>query len=249
MGVLERGAGVGALVDDQVHVGGVSAWARIRSRQAATAPAKRSSASSASEVACSGRVDDHLVGARRPAASANRSGSPPAVDGAAAGRSSSRGPVSRAALAAVAGRSAVRAARAPGRGSAPTAPSSRASRARRRPGGRAQTSGGVRSSRPSQNGQRLGGVRPRLAAGAGSKASGRSARPGREDRPQPGELVDADLGGAQDCAVAVGGCGGRAGAGTLGSRRGSRNGLIRSIGSGKTIVEFWLTPISSSVCR
>ena len=29
----------------------------------------------------------------------------------------------------------------------------------------------------------------------------------------------------------------------------SRNGLIRSSGSGKTIVEFWFAPISSSVWR
>ena len=71
---------------------------------------------------------------------------------------------------------------------------------------------------------------------------------GGEDRPQAGELVDADLGGSQD-AGGGDGFGGVAGVGTLGWACGSISGLIRSSGSGKTIVEELLTPISTSVCR
>ena len=63
-----------------------------------------------------------------------------------------------------------------------------------------------------------------------------------EDRPQPGELVDADLGGQ---GAQPGGSGG----GTLGSAWRSTSGLMMSSGNGKTIVVFWFTPISSSVCR
>ena len=63
---------------------------------------------------------------------------------------------------------------------------------------------------------------------------------GGEDRPQAGELVDPDLGSGQDGSslpappeVPVN----------------LLNALIISIGTGKTIVVFWFTPISSSVCR
>ena len=98
---------------------------------------------------------------------------------------------------------------------------------------------------------------------------------GREDRPQPGELVDADLGRAQLDGRGEASGGRRAGsdrpaaARSPRSRRrrrrdarrrafgrrdargacGSSSGLSRSIGSGKTTVVLLLTPISTSVCR
>ena len=56
VGVLERGAGSAALVDDQLHVGGGRRCARIRSRQPATAAASSSSPSSAIAVWCSGEL-------------------------------------------------------------------------------------------------------------------------------------------------------------------------------------------------
>ena len=61
VGVLERGARVGALVDDQVDVRGLRAWRASAPARRRRRLAKRGSSSSASEVACSGRVDDHLV--------------------------------------------------------------------------------------------------------------------------------------------------------------------------------------------
>ena len=74
-------------------------------------------------------------------------------------------------------------------------PPARACRRSPPPGRSAQTSGGVRSSRPSQNGQSRR-RRCRLAARSpGRSRSGGRRGAGGEDRAQPGELVDADLGG------------------------------------------------------
>jgi len=64
------------------------------------------------------------------------------------------------------------------------------------------------------------------------------AAPRRQDNRQPGELVDAQLGRARPLGVAH-----SPGFVAL------RNGSTTSIGNGKTIVVFWLLPISSSVCR
>ena len=96
---------------------------------------------------------------------------------------------------------------------------------------------GVELGRRAVGGRVLGSGRRRgLALGR----SGDAPRPlqkrsvgtsGREDRPQPSQLIDAELGRAQE------------------SDGGLRKGLSTSIGSGKTTVEFWLTPISESVWR
>src|SRR6476620_11626984 len=94
---------------------------------------------------------------------------------------------------------------------------------------------------------------------------------GGEDRPQPRQLVDADLRCAQEReggrsptsgSSAAGGSGGGGGGGGGAAGRGARSvpaaraaeplpkkGSSPSIGSGKTTVVFWLEPISSSVCR
>ena len=88
------------------------------------------------------------------------------------------------------------------------------------PGRFAQTSGGVRSSRPSQNGQ-LSAASGRGSAGRRVEGVGALGAARREDRPQAGELVDADLRGAQllgrraAARAAAAGRGGT-GAGTLG---------------------------------
>ena len=116
------------------------------------------------------------------------------------------------------------------------------------PSGRsAQTSGGVLVLAPLAKRTALGRVGTRLGR-AWVECFGALGAAGGEDRPQAGELVDADLGGSQD-AGGGDGFGGVAGVGTLGWACGSISGLIRSSGSGKTIVEELLTPISTSVCR
>ena len=97
----------------------------------------------------------------------------------------------------------------------------------------------MRSSRPSQKGQ-LRSASGRGSGAAAANASGRSARPGGEDRPQAGELVDPDLGSGQD---------GSSLPAPPEAPVNLLNALIISIGTGKTIVVFWFTPISSNVCR
>ena len=96
--------------------------------------------------------------------------------------------------------------------------------------GSASTSGGVRSSRPSQNGHDVEPLgRDRLEHGC---IGARAARPSRRDRDEPArERVDPQLG-AQELPL---------------SR--SRNGVSRSIGAGKTIVVDCEEPSSTSVCR
>src|SRR3954470_23322017 len=102
---------------------------------------------------------------------------------------------------------------------------------------------------------------------AGREAVGAGSAAGGEDRPQPGQLVDADLRRAQEreggrsptsgsSAGGGSGCGGAAAEGRGRSVPSARpaaplptNGSSTSIGSGKTTVVFWLLPISSSVCR
>jgi hypothetical protein len=64
-----------------------------------------------------------------------------------------------------------------------------------------------------------------------------------EDGPQPRQLVYADLGSGQVPGVLG------EGGGTLDAAPRSTNGFTMSSGSGKTMVEFWLTPMSSRVCR
>ena len=87
----------------------------------------------------------------------------------------------------------------PGRGSAPTARRQPGVSASPPPGRSAQTSGGVRSSRPSQKGQ-VSAASGFDSDRGGVNASGPLGAAGREDRPQAGELVDADLGAAVSAA-------------------------------------------------
>ena len=195
-----------ALVDDQVHVE-ASAWARIRSRQAATARRTRSS----SRLAERGHVPRReTITSCAPSAGcdANRSGS----------AGPRRGGSGSAALASPVGLLPAPSPPprpAPDRGSAPT---------RRHPGVSAAPPSG-RSPRPragcgprgpSQNGQvsAASGFDSPLA---GRERVGRSARPGARIDSQAGELVDADLGGGQ---AGVGGVGrrGEAAAAGLGAR-------------------------------
>ncbi len=123
--------------------------------------------------------------------------------------------------------------------------------------------------------ERALGADPCGAARRRLKTSGRSARPGARIVRIPvswsmrisGVVIAAPASPSRyraSCATAAGPPRGRRGPASVssGSRRrraggacgaprspGAGNGLIMSIGSGKTIVVFWLTPISSSVCR
>jgi hypothetical protein len=90
-------------------------------------------------------------------------------------------------------------------------------------------------------------ARLRLAlerSGLGGSEGVGTLRAGRgEDGPQSRQLVYADLGPGQ-----LPGAFGEGG-GTLDCAPRSTNGFTMSSGSGKTMVEFWLTPMSSRVCR
>ena len=89
----------------------------------------------------------------------------------------------------------------------------------------------------------------------GSKASGRSARPGARIARRPVSWSMRTLGRAHAAQDRGGGSGRWRRRRVLGRRHdrlatcASSSGLSRSIGSGKTIVELLLTPISTSVCR
>ena len=195
VGVLERGAGVGALVDDQVDVGGV-----LRVGPHPLAPGRDGAREAlVVELAQRGRVlggvDDHLVGAAGRAATrrgrARRPGSRRRSGSIELARPGLGRPVCRAR------RGALRAPRrrGPGRGSGRPGTVHPGESGAPPPGRAAQTSGGVRSSRPSQNGQvsAASSVALRRRRGEGVGALGPARR---EDRAQAGELVDADLGSA-----------------------------------------------------
>src|SRR5215211_1646276 len=235
----------------------------MRSRQAATAPANRRSPSSASEVACSGQW---TITSCAPSAGceANRLGSDARVD-ARSGSIELASPVSAcAALCLVS-------AACPVSASAVRCPSPRCLLAARYclvPG--SSTEHGIqirhralrptrrialpaaRALRPDLGGRSTlaslaerAGLR-RLPARSSRRRSERvrtvcPAR--REDRAQARELVYPYLGEAQGASGAAR----RSPPPSLAPA--SRNGFTMSSGSGKTIVELWLTPMSSSVWR
>ena len=187
VGVLERGAGVGALVDDQVQVGGARRWARMRSRHAATAPAKRSSLSSVSDWTCSGAL---TITSWWP----DRGPAREEVGLALARRRAQRVGGAREALRVVGLEVAVRR-RARGRGWGRRAPSSRGCPARRRRGAPPRPRAACGPRGPRRTGtcaSPFGLGDPAAVEGVGAVGAAR-----REDRPQAGELVDADLGRAR----------------------------------------------------
>ena len=63
VGVRQRGAGLAALVDDHVHVGGVRRGRACRARQASTAAADLLGGQLGQRADRLRRADDHLVGA------------------------------------------------------------------------------------------------------------------------------------------------------------------------------------------
>ena len=188
VGVLERGPGVGALVDDQVHVGrvGVGAHPLAPGADRAGEPLRRQAGERGLVLR---GADDHLVGAQSRLGAeqvglAARGGAE-GIDG--AGDAGLQRPAARRPAAPRPSRRS-----APDRGWGPSGRSSPACPARRRPGGSPRPRAGCDPRAP----RRTGSARRRRGAAPAaprSKASGRSARPGREDRPQAGELVDPDL--------------------------------------------------------
>src|SRR5581483_10681421 len=250
MGVLERGPRVRALVDDQVDVGGIRGVG-------AHALAPRGHRARESLIAELGerrgvlrRVDDHLVGAR-----CGLEGEQARLARARRGAERIRG-AREAGLRGGAGarRAAVRAAvGAQHRVEVRHRPRRPARRIRRAPSGAACPDlrrGSVLASLA--EGAVLRGI-VTGDAGRGHERVGARRPAGRQDRAQARELVDADLGsvhlGEPGTYDAEGGSDARGSAWRPSPASKPRNGFTMSSGSGKTIVEFWFTPMSSRVCR